>query len=234
MPRDFYPRREEEILGWTTTFRNNILARGEEVGLTLSQIESYAQTQQEYVEALRRCEQPLTRTPPALARKREVKLRLEAETRLLARIIRACPTLTGDVRVGFGLGLPSVKASRIGRPTTAPALFVMERDGRRITLNIVDSESRGRAKPRGVVAAAVFSCTGRDPATDPAQWTHRCNATRSRVLIHFPASVAPGTQVWLVARWLNPRQECGPQSKPVCTYIEFGGSMIWSNLTKVA
>jgi hypothetical protein len=45
------------------------------------------------------------------------------------------------------------------------------------------------------------------------------------ISVVFPASVAPGSKVWLTAFFFNPRALSGPAATPVSTYLPGGAAM---------
>ena len=47
--------------------------------------------------------------------------------------------------------------------------------------------------------------------------------SRTRVEVSYPADVTPGTKVWFIAQWANPRGETGPASAPYAAVINYGG-----------
>lgn len=64
-----------------------------------------------------------------------------------------------------------------------------------------------------------MSYVGETPPADVSRWTFQRAITRTRLRIHLPASVPPGATVWLCGRWKNYREQPGPASTPVQTFV---------------
>src|SRR5688500_7174633 len=98
MGRDFYPRPEGEILSFTLNFSQKISVSPGAYGLSVLQCTHYAATYEAFAGQHAIASNPMTATRGARAAKEEARVALEAETRLLARIVRAQPHVTGQMR----------------------------------------------------------------------------------------------------------------------------------------
>jgi hypothetical protein len=94
--------------------------------------------------------------------------------------------------------------------------------GRRVTLRLrQEAGSMREDRLRGVSVAVVFAQIADQPSDDPGRWQFVALTGNPTVEVHFPQpELPPGTKVWLVARWANPRGEMGPASSPVCAYLQ--------------
>jgi hypothetical protein len=239
MPRDFYPRREADVLSWTNNFREQIgAAPPGSLGLTDEQARHYSDTQTAFAAAYRAANDPGTRTPVAVRVKNGLLRTLEKETRQLAAIIRAYPGagVTGmgisDEMLGtLGLVVKSKPRKRVSRPMRAPLLYVNDVDGRTVKLRLHDADSMRKGRPRDVSGAVVFAFVGDLPPPVPGAgnvggvdgWQFVRNVTRTKLNVTLHADVPPGTKVWFIAAWFNWRQERGPMCMPVYTHIGYGG-----------
>ncbi|HLL91266.1 MAG TPA: hypothetical protein VK324_18350 [Tepidisphaeraceae bacterium] len=157
----------------------------------------------------------------------EKKLSRDALTKTLRQavaMVRANPAVTPQMRVAIGLELPDEVPSVRLATLDVPSLSVKRVDGRIVTAVIGDPASpKRRGKARGAIGTVVMSYVGPTPPTGSAGWHWEGCSGRTEVEIAFPESVAPGTQVWLTAMWLDGRKIAGPACTPVSTYLSFGG-----------
>jgi hypothetical protein len=221
MPRDFFPRRESDVLAWTNNFREKIFVAPQTYGLTEEQARHYSDTQTAFAAAYRAAITPGTRTSPAVQAKNTLLRTLEDESRRLARIIRAHPATTNDMKAVLGLAIRSKRRKRVPAPASAPQLFVESVVGTTVNMRLLNAEALGRARPRNTLGATVLYFVGDSPPTATSQWSFllHTSSTRMRKSFGLPA----GTKVWFAAFWNGTRQRRGPTSRPVCTNICSGG-----------
>jgi hypothetical protein len=227
MPRDFYPRREADVLSWTNNFREQVVSSASSLGLSDEQARHYSDTQTAFAAAYRAANDPSTRTPVAVRVKNGLLRALEKETRQLAGIIRAHSRfgapggVTKEMLISLGLVVKSKRRKRVSRPTSAPLLYVDDVDGRTVKLRLHDADASGKAKPRDVRGAVVFAFVGDLPPPLPGitagvdGWQFVRNVTRTKLDVTFGADVLPGQKVWFIAAWFNWREERGPMCMPV-------------------
>jgi hypothetical protein len=85
------------------------------------------------------------------------------------------------------------------------------------------ADSARRGKPPGVAGCSICMYADALPLpTDLTQWTTIGESSRTIFEVELPASVAPGSQVYLIAFWKSPRLMSGPASTPVSVYIGGG------------
>jgi hypothetical protein len=230
MPRDFYPRRETDVLSWTNNFREQIgAAPPGSLGLTDEQVRHYSDTQTAFAAAYQAANDPSTRTPVAVQAKNTLLRALEKETRQLAAIIRAFPGATRDMKSVLRLVVRSKRRRHVPAPAVAPRLYVNSVKGRTVNLRLWDARSSRKGRPRDVWGAMVFAAVGELPPPPPDQkgngagWRYVGSVTRTKLSATFSADVPPGTKVWFIAAWFNWRDERGPMCMPVYTHIGYGG-----------
>jgi hypothetical protein len=233
MPRDFIPRRDAEFLGFTSNLRAKLAAAPDplaSLGISPEQVAHYALTQETFAAAYRAAITPGTRTSPAVTAKKGAREALEADTRVLARIIHSFPAVTDQMRVELGLCVRRAKRKRVPRPGAAPGLIIESMRGRTAKLRLVDRESThgGRGgRPRDSSGALLLYYMGEQPPADPLKWSLLRQTSRARVNVTL--SVPPCVKVWLTAGWLGTRNQVGPLSTPVSTYISEDGPAIGAN-----
>ena len=221
MPRDFYPRREADIVKWSSNFSSRIIADPQRFALTPGQAAAYAERAAAFATAYRAANTRKADTN-ATVTKEFARVILEAETRKLANIIRPSKVVSVDDKLKLGLRLLTGRKHRIERPSVPPGLEILSVDGRTVMVQLVDREHAKHARAVGADGAVVMSFVGAEPPTDPADWRFERNTTTARFELTFRGEIPPGATVWLTAYWYNPRRETGPSCEPVSTNIRTG------------
>lgn len=223
MARDFIPEREAELLDWSRNFREQIVARPVELGLSAEQAAAYALLDDAYAQEYMLSQTPSTRTPVQIRRKNEAKKALKADARRLARIIRATPGVTNDQRGGLGLTVPDADMTPAARPSAPPVVSLMPSVGRTVRVRLRDKASpTRRGKPPGTAGAAVLSYVGEHPSDRRSDWSFEGNHTRPIVSINFGPDIPAGAKVWIAAQWYNTRGQTGPMSAAVNVRMQNG------------
>jgi hypothetical protein len=177
------------------------------------------------VAAYQTANDPGTRSPVNIVAKDTAKAALEAQTRMLARIVRANRAVTSTMRVELGLSQRNGggKSPAINPPDSPPRLDILSICGWTVRLNLRSADSTRRGKPKGVRAATILGHVGDNPPSDAAQWSFLANTSVTTVDVSFRGNIPAGAKVWLTACWQNPRGDKGPWSEPVSTHVGFGG-----------
>jgi hypothetical protein len=226
MASDFLPKRESELLTWSTNFSLKITAAPTDYGLVAAQATAYAALHSTFSAAYLAANDPSTRTPSSIVAKDTAKDALIANARSLARIVQATPTVTDEQKSDLGLTVRDVGPSPINPPADAPGMDIVSAVVRTVKIRLHDSANpTRRGKPAGVAGASVFSYVGATPPAEIASWKFEGNTTRTVVDVEFAADVASGATVWLCAFWYNPRAQSGPACAPVSTNLPGGAVM---------
>jgi hypothetical protein len=221
MAQDFLPRTDEGLLSFATPFSAKITATPTAFGVTAPIATSLAGKVTAYSTALLAAQDPATRGPQTIQEKNTKRSDLRAYIRSVAKQIQGTITVTDDQRQELGLTIRA-QPSPIPVPPDPPVLEIVERIGTDVRIRLHDGTSTRRGRPVGVQGARVYSHVGPTPPVNPTDWTLEGQATRTIVDIQFPADTAPGTVVWLLACWYNPRGEVGIACAPVSTNISGG------------
>jgi len=221
----YLPLTDSGMLSWSANFSAKIgaLVDPTTVGLTAQQVTDYATLQADYDTKLTAATDPATRGGATIFAKNEAKEALIAESRKLAMIVTNHPGVTDQQRYDYGLTVKDTEPSPVPVPSTSPTIDITGVTGNRISLRLHNGESTSRAKPVGVKGATVLTYLGETAPTSVSDWTFEGNTTRTIVNIDIPASVTPGTKVWITAFWFNTKAESGPATPPVSTNIPGGG-----------
>jgi hypothetical protein len=234
MPRDFYPRREADIVRFTANFSAKINADAPLYGLTEPAAAEYAVVQQAFAQAYAVAQCPSTDSSSATAAKEAERVALERATRPLVRLIKANPNVTDEMRVNLGLPRQTQRRRHVPAPDAAPLLRVVKSVAGAISVRLGDATSMRRGKPRDVCRAVVLGYIGENPPADPRQWSLAAIPSRATAQLHFNPNLPPGTKVWLTACWTNARQERGPLCEPVVTHLTYGVAVQGAQLRQAA
>ncbi len=221
MSYHFLPRTDAGLLSWSANFLARIQLDPTVYGLTADDAADYALLQAQYDQKLSAATDPLTRGGSTILAKNIARDFLAAESRKLARIIQANPAVTNQQKYDLAL---NVRAARtpIPPPAEVPVLDLMSVSGRTVEIRLHNGTSTRRGKPAGVAGANLFSFVGETPPADLKAWTFQQGDSRTKATITFDNSVAPGSRVWLCARWFNAKLQPGPTCAPVGTYTQYG------------
>lgn len=223
MGRQYFPTTDNGLLQWSRHLSDRINASPGEYGVPVEMAESYAVLHQAFAAAMAAVD-PGVRNKASVFSKNDARAALKSAARLIVMAVRATPTVSEAQQVGLGLTVRG-RPTPIARPADPPAVDVISVNGRAVRIRLHDHGSNRRGKPAGVQGAAIFSFVGPEAPNERAALTFEGITTRTKAEVVFPATVAPGENIWLTAAWFNPRSQSGPMSAPVCAIIQFGGTM---------
>ncbi|HEV2295153.1 MAG TPA: hypothetical protein VGR35_14965 [Tepidisphaeraceae bacterium] len=225
MGKSWLPLKNETLRAFCQAFLATASPAPATYGLVAGDITSLSAATLNYSDALAVTDEPSTRTRVSVAARDMAKKSLIALMRNLYKKVNAA-NLTDDKRQALGLPIVDVEPTSIPRPGMKPTVAVVSRDENRVRVRLFDpADPNSRAKPPGVSGAAVFTFVGEVAPTTEVGWKFEGNTTRTIVDIDFPASVTPGSKVWITAFWFNPRAFSGPAATPVSTYLPGGAAM---------
>jgi hypothetical protein len=226
MRKDFFPTRDQAVAMWTQNFVARLSAEVGHFGVPEQELADYQVLSDAFVAAYN-ANDPGTRSRYTVRRKADAKQGLEAEARRLSRLLQGTAGLSDAQKSLLGLSVRTGggKQTLLHGPSSRPQLSVRSTVGRTVTLDVLDSETPGRRRPRGVIGAAVYGYWqgGDPPAALIPNWTFLGYTTTSRFTARLSQDAVPGTQVHLAAHWLGTRLEIGGTSNVVSTYVPFGG-----------
>jgi hypothetical protein len=226
MRHDFIPGRQAELLTWSGNFSAHLSADPAGCGVSLQQAADYALLHENFAALFQQCASPANRTPAGVVGKNLSKQKLIDAARALARLIHATASVSAERKSELGLAVRNPDPTPIARPDRAPAIDIVSVQGRTVSLRLHDSlPTTRRGKPAGIAGTALFSFVGPNPPADPQRWHFELNTGRMSATITFDPALPPGTPIWLIACWFNPRQQRGPLGHAVNTFLAGGGSM---------
>lgn len=219
------PLTDEGLRTFCESFLSTITPVPTDFGLAASDVTLLNTRTTSYVDALATSTEPSTRTRPAVAAKRMAKAALIQTMRNLYKKVLAA-NLGEDKMEQLGLRPRDVQPTPIPVPAMSPQINIVKREQNTVTVKFTDpTDPTRRGRPPGVDGIAIFSHVGEVAPTTNAGWNFEGNSTRMKIDVVFPASVTPGSKVWLTAFFFNPRAMSGPAATPVSTYLPGGAAM---------
>ncbi|HEV2294952.1 MAG TPA: hypothetical protein VGR35_13950 [Tepidisphaeraceae bacterium] len=225
MPRDYIPSSDAGKLAFGNNMVDLITPDPVVWGLTAAILATLSGRVSDYGTKLAAATEPATKSRSNTYAKNQARTLMVQYIRdVIVPAIQGTATVTDQMKYDMGLTVRGANPpTPINAPTEAPMFEVLWVKNRLIgvKLHAVDSTRRGR--PDGVQGCSVCMYAGPLPLpTDVTAWTTIGESTRTGFEVELPASIAPGTQVYLVAFWKSPRLMSGPPSAPVSVYIGGG------------
>lgn len=223
---DYLPSREADLVTFSTNFNAKIVAAPTSYGLVAAQATAYTALHTAFVTAYQTANNPDTRSPSNITAKNTAKENLvngAGGIRQLVAIIQAYPSVTDRQLSDLGLTVRDHKPSPIPAPTVAPEIDFLPTGTRTIRIRMHNETTLRKKKPDGVKGATVFYHVGATAPNELKDWTFHTNTTKTTLDVDLPPSVAAGSQIWFTAFWRNPKDESGPATTPVSTFMNYGG-----------
>lgn len=220
---DFLPRKENALLQWSQRFSGQIAAAPVSYGLTAGQAAAYAALDDAFAAALAKTSVRQIRSMVTVVEKNAAKALLVTMARQLSMIVKGTAGVTATQRIDLGINPGTAARSATQRPESAPSVQVNDVTGTTAGIILGNAESPRLGKPDGVRGAMIHTFIGDEPPSELGEWVCYGTTTRRRITIRFASDLAPGTQVWFCARWLNSRLQAGPISPPRSTRLPGGG-----------
>ena len=216
-------KRDGALLEWARPFSRQINLDPARFGLPPGRAESYRLILDRYETALWLTANPNLRRRIDTLEKLSAKHALAAESRALVDAIEAWPGLDDAKRSELGIPIRGRSARRVPPPAARPVVQLVRQTMRGLTVRLLtEGESTGRGRIPGVAGAIVMTFVGDVPPSDSGEWAFRGNTRRMSMDLDFPASVPPGSKVWVTAVFFNNRLENGPPSRPLGMHIAGG------------
>ena len=215
----YQPRREADLLAWSSQFDTKITTTPTVFGLTAAQATAYNALHAAFASSYALAIDPDTNSKANIAAKNLAKEALTngpGGARQLVNIIQEFPGTTDAMRAELAIRIRDTDPTPQPIPVEAPVLTVLSQVGRVVQVRLIDAkEGESRGKPAGVAGATVLICAAEEAPLDPAAWSFCVNTTKTLVDIELVPSIAAGAKVWLIAFWRNRKDQAGPASVPV-------------------
>jgi hypothetical protein len=235
MRQSFFPSTDEGLVHWARNMSNRLLVDYGAYGIDEQRAIDFAGLVESYADAYRAANVVGVRSSAATAAKNSARERLKAAARLIVSIVRG-QDLPDAQKILLGITIPAPRRRAIPRPSQGPRLSIASMTGRTAQLVLTNADlEAGRSKPPGVQGALIFIAAGDNPpAPGTGAWTFHSGTSRTKCRVTFPATLEPGTKVWICAAWVNARKQLGPASTPAGTHIQFGASIQFGDSMSLA
>lgn len=221
------PLKDSLLVPFSTGFERLISLEPQRYGLTVGQAQAYAALSGSYLAAVRELEDLRASgvwSRAQTAARDAARAALVAYARMLYAFVQADGRVSDADKATLGIHLRTGRKARVERPDVRPAVGVVSVVGHTVTVRVRQSaESVKRGKPRGAIAAWVYSFAGEDYPSNETGWRFAGACTNGTHAFAVPGSVAGGTRLWVCAAWVNRRGELGPLSAAISTNVQGGG-----------
>jgi hypothetical protein len=211
MPQfDYLPGPDVEIKSWVEHFAAQLIAHQVELDVSAADLAEISGRVTAFVDALDENYRMHLAAKATRVAKDEARAACEAAIRLLVRRMQANPLVDDAEKKNLKITVRDTKPTRHAAPQSAPSVFIKEwfRGGHVLTIR--DSESSGRAKPRGAVGAEVWVKIG-DALVEQGGFQCLNITGRSTYRVGFDGDQAGQTAHYQV-RWFNRHGERSPWS----------------------
>ena len=223
------PRKDSALVDWSTNANTRLTASPVTYGTTAAVATQYDGFHDSFITAYNNvvaARESGTRSSSLCAIRDAAKLALLDFARPLYKQIQANTAVTDAAKIELGIVVIDNEPTPQPVPGFAPGLNVVSVNGRLAKIRLFDPANPTRRRiPDGVNGGIVMSFVGAEPPASPNVCKMEGPISRVDGAVVFPESLAPGTQVWLLATWFNERKQMGPACAPVATQINFGGSL---------
>lgn len=219
---NYWPLPQSEFLEWTQNLYDELTAAPTNFGTTGDAIIPFATAFEGYKAAYAVAEKPETRTPPAIQTKQDRKTDLTKAIRPLVKTLQASPAMDDTKRELLGLPIPDRNPTPIPQPSEMPKLSIKRVEGNAIFVQLLN-QNDDKKRPTGAKQAFIYAWLGENPSGDLKAWRFEGATTRLDPNFILPDSVAPNTEVWVTAQWVNGKAQTGPACAPVQTWTNRSG-----------
>ncbi len=228
------PKVDSKLAPFVANFYAQAAADPQRFTFTNADMEVLEPVQQEYLAAQAAVASPGDRSRSLVLIRDAARGRLLRILHSLYAKVRVSPEVSDSDRALIGVHVAK-KAERIGAPADKPMISIVDIAGKRVTIRVRQGgPDAGRAKPKHVYGARIFTFVGTEFPSDRRAWTYRGDVTRGAYTCDFPNTLPGGTQVWFVAQWYTRRSLTSPLSAPVSTHLRFGGIATRDTVRKAA
>ena len=217
----FIPREDDQLSLWASNFASEAYSWWSAQGIDNPEAFALFALSEAYSAALAENIAAQAAARAAKQNKDAARGALEAQVRLVARVLQAQPNMTNEDRALIGITVRKTSAGALPVPASAPLARVAEIERLRHVVKFVDSASPTKSKkPRGVWCCEVRlklvgpASENANAPQDPATMQPLALSTDGKVIADFEVQHA-GKQAVYVARWVNGTGEGGPWSEEV-------------------
>ncbi len=225
MRQSYFPSTDAGLLGWARNMSQRLSADYGAYGIDEPRAADFAALFESYADAYQAANVPGIRSSAATSIKNQAREALKNAARLIVSIVRGQTDVSDAQKIELGITLPAPRRRTIPRPSHAPRLAISDMTGHTVQLRLTDAERQAAgSKPPDVRGALIFIAVGDQPPAPGAEgWRFYAGTSRTKCSVTFPATLPPGTKVWITAAWVNARNQSGPACTAIATHLQFGG-----------
>lgn len=216
------PMKDSELAVFAPNFAAIVSAASATYNMTATQCTALTAASTGFVTAYNASRVDGMKSKSLTAATRAAKDALIVPLRAYYGSIQSMTTVTDQQKINLGIVVRKAP-SPVPAPSSEPQTSIVSVRGRTVRLRFRDADSTAkRGKPANVSTVTILSYVGSAPPADISDWTFEANVSRTLVDVTFPASTAPGAQVWFTAFWSNRKDQSGPACEPIGTYLQPG------------
>ncbi len=221
MPRNFYYRKQAEIVTGSANLAAKLVAEGAGLGVAPAQISAFGALDTSLQDAWSGYSDPDTRSRVSVEALRLAIKNMRDSAIALNMLIRQNPAVTDAQLISLGL-LPRTTPAPIPPEMTPPVVEVVSVNGRLVTILVRQAGVDGKARPNGSAGAQIFTFAGTSAPTNPDEYKFQGLSSKSKDTILFGNEIASGSTVWIAAAWVSRRGQRGFACTPVSVTIQGG------------
>lgn len=208
---DFIPRKDSELVAWSSNFTNQITTHATEWEVTPEEVVELQTDNSDFSTLCEQTDSPASNSVLVTA-KNTARDKLLKNIRKLVGFRLKNPVITDAQRVALGLHVRDTTHSSIPVPKTRPEIDIDVLDFRRLKVIFHDMGSDKKAKPYGINGAIIAYAILDAVPTDIALLTRSVLATRTPHTLEF-TEAERGKTVYVAICWQNEKGEKGPWSE---------------------
>jgi hypothetical protein len=220
----YIPAKNADILTWLTNFSTRLTASPTTYGKTAGDATAVAAQQTAYAAAYTVANNPVTRTPVAVAALDAAKSAMLAVVRPMGSSISANPAVSSANKTTIGVTVRTTIPTPIPGPAVEPIIALAGIRPLQVTYQYRNADTpTSKKKPYGSIGVQVAQTIATIAATDPNAARVLTTATKSPFNVAYdPGDVGKMVTVW--ARFVTRggpggQQQAGPWSAPVSHVI---------------
>jgi hypothetical protein len=213
MKTNFMPEGDRPFLIWLKIMMAYLWLKYAEWNIPHTDVNELSTLITAFEQKLTLTEDPSTRTKVTVQAKNDARKDVETKTRIVLKAyVTYNPLVTNADREAMGLPVHKTTRTRVAVILSVPEAEVKLPSEGVVEISFSDSETKGKAKPKGAQGVEVCHAILDSTPKDWKQLVHSAFATRTPLRMTFDGTER-GKTLYLALRWENTRGEKGPWSQ---------------------
>jgi hypothetical protein len=215
------PKQDDELMAWARAFREQVEPDPGRVGLSEPLVAQFSDALDRFILDYNAVFAE-GRTKGRTAAKESAKRELLVVARAAYAMVKSFHGLSAREKIDLGVHVDRNRTTPVGPPGLSPVLSVGAVRAYTVSARVSDrSIESKRRRANGAAGAMIMSFVGaQPPPIGDVRWTMHAQVTRAAFAVTFPATLAPGTLVWLSAAWYTRRGERSAWCDPIATHLQ--------------